>query len=76
MLGMKSLEEMLYYTPKWVVDLSRILPVSQGGAEEASFYLAQINGVSQSRRGKLETMKVNLQDVSGRLTWTWFNRPC
>ena len=75
LLGLKNLEDLFYYTPKWAVDLSRLVPISQGNGEDPGFYLAQINGVSQTRRGKQEAIKVNLQDGSGRLTWVWFNRP-
>jgi ATP-dependent DNA helicase RecG len=75
LLGLKNLEDLFYYTPKWVVDLSRLTPIAQGSGEDPGFFLAQVNGVSQTRHGKQEVIKVNLQDGSGRLTWVWFNRP-
>ncbi len=75
LLGLKTLEDLFYYTPKWAVDLSRLVPLAQGKVEDAGFFLAQINGVSHSKKGKQETLKVNLQDGSGRMIWTWFNRP-
>ncbi len=75
LLGLKTMEDLFYFTPKWAVDHTLLVPLAKGTAEEAAFFLAQINGISQSRKGKQEVLKVNLQDASGRLTWVWFNRP-
>ncbi|GEM_PF-6826590 len=74
--GLKTVEDLLHYPPKWAVNRSSFTPIAQcENRDEPYFILARINGVSQVRRGRLETVKVVLQDASGHLSWVWFNRP-
>jgi ATP-dependent DNA helicase RecG len=74
--GLKTVEDILRYTPKWVVDTSRISLLQRlQPSEEPPFLLARINGVSIMQRGPRSVLKVVLQDESGHMTWTWFNRP-
>lgn len=74
--GLKTIEDLLRYSPKWAVQGSSFTPIAQcDNREEPYFILARINGISQMRRGRLETVKVVLQDTSGHLSWAWFNRP-
>lgn len=75
-LGLKTLEDVLRFTPKWVVDTTRLSPLQRiPPSDEPPFLLARINGVSILQRGPRSVLKVVLQDESGHLTWTWFNRP-
>jgi ATP-dependent DNA helicase RecG len=75
-LGINTLDDLLRYTPKWVVDRSRISAMGNiAPSEEPPFLLARINGVSVTQQGPRSTLKVILQDESGHLTWIWFNRP-
>ena len=74
--GLKTVDDLLRYAPKWALHRSLFTPIAQcANREEAYFILARINGISQTRRGRLETLKVNLEDGSGHLSWIWFNRP-
>jgi len=74
--GLKTVDDLLHYSPKWAVNQDSITPINQcANREEPYFILARINGISQMRRGRLETVKVVLQDASGHLSWVWFNRP-
>ncbi len=75
-LGISTLDELLRYTPKWVVDKTLISPLAQiPVGTDPPFLLARINGVSVNQHGPRSSLKVILQDASGHLTWTWFNRP-
>jgi hypothetical protein len=74
--SLKTVEDLLHYSPKWAVHQSLFTPLAQcANREEPYFIKARINGISQSRRGHLETIKVNLEDGTGHLSWVWFNRP-
>ncbi len=74
-LGLSTVEDLLRYTPKWVVDPTRVSPLQRiSPGEELPFLLARINGVSITQRGPRSILKVVLQDESGHMTWTWFNR--
>ncbi len=74
--GLKTVDDALHYSPKWAVHQSSFTPIAQcDNREDPYFILARINGVSQMRRGRLETVKAVLQDASGHLSWVWFNRP-
>lgn len=74
--GIKTVDDLLHYSPKWVVHGRSFTPIARcENREEPYFILARINGISQMRRGHLETVKVVLQDASGHLSWVWFNRP-
>ncbi len=73
---LKRVEELLYFSPKWAVHQSLLSTIAQAEKkEETPFLKARINGVSQTRQGKREMLKVILEDGSGHLTWVWFNRP-
>lgn len=74
--GLKTVDDLLHYAPKWAVHRNSFTPIAQcDNREEPYFMLARINGISQMRRGHLETVKVVLQDAGGHLSWVWFNRP-
>ena len=74
--GLKTVDDLLHYSPKWAVHRSSFTPIAQCDNREEPYYiLARINGISQMRRGRLETVKVVLQDATGHLSWVWFNRP-
>jgi ATP-dependent DNA helicase RecG len=74
--GLKTVDDLFHYSPKWAVSRSSFTPIAQCvNREEPYFILARINGTSEVRRGRLETVKVVLQDASGHLSWVWFNRP-
>lgn len=73
---LKTVDDLLHYSPKWAVHQSLFTPVAQcANREEPYFIKTKINGISQSRHGRLEMLKVNLEDGSGHLNWVWFNRP-
>ncbi len=73
---LKTVEDLLYYGPKWALHASHFKPIAQcANLEEPAFILARINGVSSTSQWKRETMKVNLEDASGHLAWIWYNRP-
>jgi len=73
---LKTVDDLLHYAPKWALDKSLLTPIGRcEGREEPTFLLGRINGISQTRRGRLETTKVVLEDGAGFLTWTWYNRP-
>ena len=73
---LKTVDDLLHYSPKWSVHQSLFTPLSQcANREEPYFIKTRINGISQSRHGRLEMLKVNLEDGSGHLNWVWFNRP-
>ncbi len=72
---LKTIDNLLHYSPKWSVHLSSFTPISQCvNREEPYFILARINGISQMRKGPREMTKVVLEDGSGHLSWVWFNR--
>ncbi len=74
--GLKTVRDLLSYTPKWVLHRSVFTPIAQCvRREEPYFILARINGISQVRRGPREILKVALEDGTGTLIWIWFNRP-
>ncbi len=74
--GLKTVDDLLHYSPKWAVHGGSFTPIARcDDREEPYFILAHINGISEMRRGRLETVKVVLQDASGHLSWVWFNRP-
>ncbi len=74
--GLKTVDDVLHYSPKWAIHRGSLTPIAQcDNREDPYFILARINGVSQMRRGHQETAKVVLQDSSGHLNWVWFNRP-
>ncbi len=73
--GLKTLRDLLFTTPKWVLHRSIFTPLNQCvQREEPYFILARVNGISQVRRGPREILKVALEDGTGTLIWTWFNR--
>jgi ATP-dependent DNA helicase RecG len=75
-MGLKTVRDLLSYTPKWVLHRSVFTPIAQCvRREEPYFILARINGISQVRRGPREILKVALEDGTGTLIWIWFNRP-
>ena len=75
-LGFSTVEDLLYYAPKWVVDKTKISPLHQiTPGDEPPFLLGKINGISIVQKGPRSILKVILQDESGFVTWTWFNRP-
>lgn len=74
--GLKTVNDLLRYSPKWAVHSSSLTPIARcADREEPYFILARINGISQMRRGPRESVKAVLQDDSGHLSWIWFNRP-
>ena len=74
--GIKTVDDLLHYSPKWAVHQSLFTPIAQcANREEPYFIKARVNGISQSRHGRLEMLKVNLEDGTGHLNWVWFNRP-
>lgn len=74
--GIKTVDDLFHYSPKWALHQSRFTPIAQCvNGEEAAFIKARINGISQTRRGPRDMTKVVLQDESGYLSWIWFNRP-
>jgi ATP-dependent DNA helicase RecG len=74
--GLKTVDDLLHFSPKWAVQGSSFTPISQClNREEPYFILARINGISEMRRGPRVMVKVVLQDASGHLSWVWFNRP-
>lgn len=74
--GLKTLDDLLHYSPKWAVQGSSFTPIAQCiNREEPYFILARINGISEVRRGPRVMVKVVLQDATGYLNWVWFNRP-
>jgi ATP-dependent DNA helicase RecG len=73
---LKTIRDLLTYTPKWILNRSVFTPIAQCvSREELYFIKAKINQISQMRRGSREMMKVVLEDGTGILTWIWFNRP-
>ncbi len=74
--SLKTVDDLLRYSPKWALHQSLFTPIAQcANREEPYFIKARINGISQMRRGHLETIMVNLEDGTGHLNWIWFNRP-
>ncbi len=74
--GLKTVDDLLHYSPKWAVQGGSFTPIAQCVTrEEPYFILARINGLSEMRRGPRVLVKVVLQDASGHLNWVWFNRP-
>src|SRR6185369_9842433 len=73
--GLKTVEDLLYFAPKWALHRSNITPIGKCEGEGPFFIKARVNGISQTRRGPREMIKVNLDDGSGYLSWIWFNRP-
>ncbi len=74
--GLKTVDDLLRYSPKWALDKTVFTPIAQcANRDEPYFIKARINGISEMRRGRLATLKVNLEDGSGHLNWIWFNRP-
>ena len=73
---LKTADDLLKYAPKWAVHKSLLTPIAQcANREEPYFILGRINGVSEVARGPRGMIKVSLEDGSGHLNWTWFNRP-
>ncbi len=73
---LKTVEDLLYYGPKWALHANHFKPIAQcANLEEPAFILARINGVAHAGQWKRETMKVTLEDGSGHLSWIWYNRP-
>jgi ATP-dependent DNA helicase RecG len=74
--GLKTVGDLILYSPKWAVTGASFTPIAQCSDREEPYYiLARINGISEQRRGPRTMAKVVLQDASGHLTWVWFNRP-
>jgi ATP-dependent DNA helicase RecG len=74
--GLKTVDDLLHFSPKWAVQGSSFTPIAQCiNREEPYFILARINGISEMRRGPRVMVKVVLQDATGHLSWVWFNRP-
>lgn len=74
--GLKTVEDLLHFSPKWAVQGGSFTPIAQCvNRDEPYFILARINGISEMRRGHRVMVKVALQDASGYLSWVWFNRP-
>ncbi len=73
---LKTADDLLKYAPKWAVHKSLLTLISQcANREEPYFILGRINGISEVARGPRGMIKVSLEDGSGHLNWTWFNRP-
>ncbi|HVZ81795.1 MAG TPA: ATP-dependent DNA helicase RecG [bacterium] len=74
--GLKTVRDLLLYSPKWAVNGASLTPIAQcSNREEPYFILARINSISEQRRGPRSMVKTVLQDSSGHLSWVWFNRP-
>ena len=74
-LGVKSLEELLFWFPRWHVNKARISHFAGAAERERAFFLAKILRRDVFTRGRLHIIKITLDDGTGRALLYWFNRP-
>ncbi len=75
-LGLKSLEDLLYYFPRRYDDYSQLKPISRLFYREDVTVIGSVKSVSTRpiRGGKFNLTEAVISDGSGDLRMTWFNQ--
>ena len=72
-LGLKTVQDLLGYYPRWPLHRDLLTPIGKAKGEE--LFLGRINGWEAKRKGKLLIIRANIEDGSGFFSWVWFNQP-
>ncbi len=73
-LGIKCAADLLAYYPRWPLHRDWLTPIGEARGGEAVM-LGKINGWDVKRKGRLLIIQANVEDDTGRFSWTWFNQP-
>ena len=77
-IGLKTLEDVLFYFPRRYQDRSEILPISKiepGTVATLCGTITSLDGRPGFRRGSVNIFKVSVVDETGRIGVVWFNQP-
>ena len=77
-IGLKTLEDVLFYLPRRYQDRSEILPISKiepGTVATLCGTIASLDGRPGFRRGSVNIFKASVVDETGRIGVVWFNQP-
>ncbi len=76
MLGVETVEELLYHFPRAWQDRSRLIPISSARPGEQATLCGHVRGAANFRaRGRLVITEVAVQDSSGVIFARYFNQP-
>jgi ATP-dependent DNA helicase RecG len=76
-IGLKTLEDMLYYFPRRYDDYSELKPINRLEYGEQVTIIGTVQSVSNRkvRHGKVNISEAVISDGTGNLRATWFNQP-
>lgn len=76
-LGLKTLEDLLYYFPRRYDDFSQLKPINRIQYGEELTILGTIQSITSRpvRGGQIQIVEAVLSDGTGFLRLTWFNQP-
>jgi len=76
-LGLRTLEDLLYYFPRRYDDYSQLKPIHKLWFGDQVTVVGVVQSVSsrKAHSGKLNIVEVIINDGSGALRLTWFNQP-
>lgn len=76
-LGLKTLEDLLYYFPRRYDDYSQLKPIHKLWFGDQVTVVGVVQSVSsrKAHSGKINIVEVVINDGSGALRLTWFNQP-
>lgn len=73
-LGIYTLWDLLHYFPRDYMDRSRVIPITSAVNGERQTFQAQVNGITEMKKGCLRILKVSLWDRQGMLSIVFFNQ--
>ncbi|MFH1824325.1 MAG: ATP-dependent DNA helicase RecG [Candidatus Firestonebacteria bacterium] len=74
-IGISSIEDLIYFFPRWNVCQSLITPIARAKDSEKSFIKGVITNIEEIKRRGINILKIEVNDGTSTLTWVWFNRP-
>ncbi|MFH1201902.1 MAG: ATP-dependent DNA helicase RecG [Candidatus Omnitrophota bacterium] len=77
-IGINTIEDLMYYFPRWYEDRRKFLPISKLKEGECCTVKGKIlaSGLGGSwKRSGFKLVKIAVSDDSGKIYATWFNQP-
>ena len=72
-VGVRSLEDLLYYVPRNYLDRSTIKPIGQLIVGEECTVIGEVRRIQLIPAHKRKILKIEIADLSGYLTLNWFH---
>jgi ATP-dependent DNA helicase RecG len=74
-IGINTIEDIIYFFPKWHVCKSLITPIQLIKQGKKTFIKGVITDIEEIKRRGRNILKIRVSDDTSYLTWVWFNRP-